>query len=78
MADFLDKSSMYFENVFGFFALKFIYSEKATIFCEISNLDLSYAVTVKSTLEISQNFVVFSEYINFILPAVDRKFGCPK
>ena len=32
--------------------LKFIYSE-------------SYVVTVKSTVEISQNFVAFSEYMNF-------------
>ena len=45
--------------------LKFIYSEKATKFCEISTLDLSYVVTVKSTVEISQNFVAFSEYMNF-------------
>ena len=27
--------------------------------------DLSYVVTVKSTVEISQNFVAFSEYMNF-------------
>ena len=46
--------------------VKFIYSEKATKFCEISNVDLSYAVTVKSTMEILQNFVAFSEYMNFI------------
>ena len=45
--------------------LKFIYSEKATKFCEISTVDLSYAVQVKSTVEILQNFVAFSEYINF-------------
>ena len=45
--------------------IKFMYSEKATYFCEISTLDLSYVVTVKSTVEISQNFVVFSEYMNF-------------
>ena len=45
--------------------LKFIYSEKATIFCEISTLDLSYIITVKSTVEISQNFVAFSECMNF-------------
>ena len=44
----------------------FIYSEKATNFCEISTVDLSYVVTVKSTVEISQNFVAFSEYMNFI------------
>ena len=45
--------------------IKFIYSEKATNFCEISTVDLSYVVTVKSTVEISQNFVAFSEYMNF-------------
>ena len=47
--------------------LKFIYSEKVTIlfFCQISTADLSYVVTVKSKVEISQNFVAFSEYMNF-------------
>ena len=45
--------------------VKFIYSEKATNFCEISTVDLSYVVTVKSTVEISQNFVAFSEYMSF-------------
>ena len=38
--------------------IKFIYSEKATI-------DLPYVLMVKSTVEISQNFVAFSEYMNF-------------
>ena len=47
--------------------LKFIYSEKATKFCEISTVDLSYVVPVRSTVEISQNFVAFSEYMNFII-----------
>ena len=47
--------------------LKFMYSEKATKFCEISTLDLSYEVPVKSTVEISQNFVAFSEYMNFTM-----------
>ena len=55
-----EKSSLFHE-----FPLKFIYSEKATNFCEISTLDLSYVVTVKSMVEISQNFVAFSEYMNF-------------
>ena len=41
--------------------LKFIYSERATKFCEISTLILSYVVPVKSKVEISQNFVAFSE-----------------
>ena len=46
--------------------VKFIYSEKATKFCEISTVDLSCVVMVKSTVEISQNLVAFSEYMNFI------------
>ena len=41
--------------------LKFIYSEKATKFCEISIVDLSYVISVKSKVEISQNSVAFSE-----------------
>ena len=46
--------------------LKFVYSEKATKFCEISTLLLSTVHTVKSKMEISQNFVAYSEYMNFI------------
>ena len=48
--------------------VKFIYSEKATKFCEISTLLLCYVVIVvpvKSKVEISQTFVAFSEYLNF-------------
>ena len=45
--------------------IKFMYSERATNFCEISTLLLSYVVPVKSKVEILQNFVAFSEYINF-------------
>ena len=40
---------------------KFIYSEKATKFCEIFIIDLSYVVPVKSTVDILQNFVAFSD-----------------
>ena len=47
------------------FSLKFIYSEKATNFCEISTADLTGTTQDKSTAEISQNFVTFSEYMNF-------------
>ena len=47
--------------------VKFIYSEKATKFCEIFTLLLSYVVPVKSKVKILQNFVAFSEYINFTL-----------
>ena len=45
--------------------VKFIYSEKSAKFCEISTLLLSYVVPVKSKVEVSQNFVAFSEYMNF-------------
>ena len=41
--------------------VKFTYSEKATKFCEIFTVDLSYVLPVKSMVEISQNFVAFSE-----------------
>ena len=53
--------------------LTFIYSEKATKFCEISTLLLSYVVPVKTKVEISQNFVAFSEYMNFksVVPVYD-------
>ena len=50
----------------NFSLLKFIYSEKATKFCKIFTLLLSYVVPVKSKVKISQNFVAFSEYMNFI------------
>ena len=45
--------------------LKFLYSEKATKFCEIFTLLLSVCTVVKSKVEISQNFMAFSEYTNF-------------
>ena len=47
------------------FLLKFIYSEKATKFCEIFPLLLTTVHTVKSKGKISQNFVAFLEYTNF-------------
>ena len=47
-------------------SLKFIYSEQATTFWEISTLLMSYLEPVKSKVEISQNFVAFSDYMNFI------------
>ena len=52
-----------FSNAFG----KFIYSKKATKFCEIFALLLSYVVPVKSKVKILQNFVAFSEYMNFTI-----------
>ena len=49
------------------FGVKFIYSEKATKVCKISTLLLSVCTVDKSEVEISQNFVAFSEYTNFKL-----------
>ena len=49
-----------------FYLLKIVYSEKATKFYEIFSLLLSYVVPVKSKVKISQNFVAFSEYMNFM------------
>ena len=47
--------------------VKLIHSEKATQFYEIFTLLLSYVVPVRSKVKISQNFVAFSEYMNFII-----------
>ena len=44
--------------------IKFIYSEKATKFCEISTLLLT-GTKGQSKVEILQSFVAFSEYMNF-------------
>ena len=43
-----------------------MYSEKATKFCEIFTLLLTAVHTVKCKVKISQNFVAFAEYMNFI------------
>ena len=51
-----------FTKEFGF-KVHIFSAERATKFCEISTIDLSYVVTVKSTVEISQNFVAFLEYL---------------
>ena len=45
--------------------LKFIYSEKATKFCEVFPLLLSVCNVDKTKVEIPQNFVALSEYTNF-------------
>ena len=50
--------------------VKFIYSEKATKFCEIFNLLLSYVVPVKSKVKILQKFEAFSEYMIFSVKTV--------
>ena len=49
------------------FLLKFIYSEKATKFCEIFTLLLTGTTQDKSKVKILQNFVAFSEYMNFTI-----------
>ena len=44
-----------------------MFCEKATNFGEITTLDMTvckYIVSVKSKVEISQNFVAFSEYVS--------------
>ena len=46
---------------------------KATKFCKISTVDLTYLVPLKSKVEISQNFVAFSECMNFNL---NRNWEC--
>ena len=56
--------------------INFIYSEKATKFCAISPLLLSYLVPGKRKLTILQNFVVLSEYMNF--NKVTQKLRLPK
>ena len=61
---------IYINYIINYSHLKFIYSEKATKFCEIFTLLLSYVVPVKSKVKISQNFVAFSEYMNFIAAPV--------
>ena len=53
--------------------LKFIYSEKAAKYCEIFPLLLTTVHTVKSKAKILQNFVGFSEYMNFNKLALDRR-----
>ena len=40
-------------------------SEKTKIFCKISNEDMTVTTQDKSKVDISQNFVAFSEYMNF-------------
>ena len=44
------------------FFIKFIYSEKATTFCKMFTLLLSYVLPVKNKGKIPQNLVAFSEY----------------
>ena len=45
-----------------------MYSEKAKKFREISTVDLTVTILDKITMDISQNFVAFSEDMNFMNP----------
>ena len=58
------KESIDFNDSFA--VVKFIHSEKVTQLCEIFTLLLNICTVVKSKVKISQNFVAFSEYMNFI------------
>ena len=42
-----------------------MYSEKATKFCEIFTLHLTGTTEDKSKVEVSQNFLAFSQYMTF-------------
>ena len=59
-------SPIRFKNLTTALTLKFIYSEKAKIFCKIFTLLFSHIVPVKSKVKIWQNFAAISEYINFM------------
>ena len=56
--------------------VKCIYSEKAKKFCEIFTLLFSYVVPVKSKVKILQNFVAFSDYMNFIVKSSGLRACC--
>ena len=56
----IDKESKILADI-----VKFFYSVKATNFCKLSTVNLSYVVTVTSTIEISQNVLAFLEHMNF-------------
>ena len=53
------------ESVTDMRKIKFIYSEKVTKFCKIFHLLLNVCTVVKRKGKISQNFVAFSEHMNF-------------
>ena len=61
------QTNLFSNNVpdFLFLIVKFIYFENATKFCKIFPFLLTVCTVVKSKRKISQNFVAFSEYMNF-------------
>ena len=68
--------SMSFRYASNNFIRSYIYSEKATKFCKISTVDLTGTTKDKFTVEISQNFVTFSEYMNFNIKITRRSVSC--
>ena len=59
--------------------LKFIYSKKATNFCEISTVDLSYVVTVKFTVEIfEKNCGLLRIHELYLKNLVEKNIGFKK
>ena len=48
----------------------------SSFFLEISTVDLYFVVTVKSTMEIFQSFVAFSEYTAFTFFPFPRLYDC--
>ena len=60
------------------FFIKFIYSEKATKFCDIFTLLLTTVHRVKRKGKISQNFVAFSEYMNFNCNKFNNAYSATK
>ena len=56
-------------------ALKFIYSEKATKFFDIFTLFLTVTTQDKSKVNILQNYVAFSYYMNFTQGSRDENLG---
>ena len=66
---------------FNLFWIKFIYSEKATIFCEISTVDLSHLVTVKFKLEISQTncglLRIYELYLSYLIQLISKSRKIP-
>ena len=57
-------------KVFTVCSVKFIYSEKATKFCEIFTLLLSYVVPVKIKVKISQSFEAMRRCSIFVVIAI--------
>ena len=62
---YLSRLSVLLLIAFLFFSVKVHIFWEATKFCKISTLLLSVCTVDKSKVDISQNFVAFSEYMNF-------------